>query len=186
MHIIFIDESGIHKQVDHSTVVLVYVLIESVENVEHKIIEIEKELKIKSFHWKEQRWKIKGAFLAKIAKLPFKIKVAILRNPINLSKEVENVLCHLITEKKIKKIIIEGKKPRWYELKIKKVLRDKGVSVRKLRSAKGTSFPGLRLADAMAGLIRSFCDNPKDENKKFYQLFEKKITAQFLGGQVTS
>lgn len=184
--IIFIDESGIHKQVDHSSIVLVYVMLEDVEEVERQILEIEKKLKIQPFHWSDQRWKIRGPFLSEIAKLPFSIKVAILRNPINLSQEMENMLQHLITEKKIRKIIIEGKKPRWYELKIKKVLRDKGISVKKLRTARDTSFPSLRLADALAGLARAYFDNPKGLNKKLYSLFKNKITAQFMGGQVTS
>lgn len=184
--VIFIDESGIHKEVGHSVIVLVYVIFKNIEGVEQRIIEIEKELKIKPFHWKEQRWKIKKSFLSKIVGLPFEVKVFVLKNPINIHQETENALRHLITEKKIKKIIIEGNKPKWYELKIKKVLRDKGISVNRLRSARGTSFPGLRLADALAGLIRSYFDKPMDENKKFYQLLKKKITALFLGGQVTS
>lgn len=41
---IFIDESGIHKKVDHSTVVLVYLETQKVENVEQRVIILEKEL----------------------------------------------------------------------------------------------------------------------------------------------
>lgn len=49
--IIFIDESGIHKKVDHSTFALAYVEFENYPVVEKKILDIEAKLKIDYFHW---------------------------------------------------------------------------------------------------------------------------------------
>ena len=49
MHI-FIDESGIHKKVDHSSFALVYVEVDNFHVIEERIHAIEKELKIEKFH----------------------------------------------------------------------------------------------------------------------------------------
>ena len=43
--LIFIDESGVHKQDGKSSVVLVYVMVDDVEKLEKSILEIEKTLK---------------------------------------------------------------------------------------------------------------------------------------------
>lgn len=49
--IVFIDESGITKQTDHSTFVLVYIEFHNYEALESKIIALEKKLGIPEFHW---------------------------------------------------------------------------------------------------------------------------------------
>ena len=92
---------------------------------------------------------------------------------------------YLIIERKIKKIIIDGKKPKWYERKIKKVLRDRGVSVKKLRTLYDEASPGLRLSDALAGLTRAYYDKPTKTIEELYKLLENKITAQLVSGQRT-
>jgi hypothetical protein len=102
-----------------------------------------------------------------------------------LSKELEHCLQYLIIEKKIKKIILDGKKPKWYERRIKKILREKGVSIKKLRTLNDQSSAGLRLADALAGLVRHYHDRPTDTVKRLYQLLTNKITAQLVDGQKT-
>jgi len=181
--IIFIDESGIHKQKEHSTIVLVYIEIVVLPELEQEILKIEKKLKIPSFHWAEHGWKVREKFIKAIASLKFTYKVAILQNPIYLPKELEKVLLHLVVEKNIRKIIIDGKKPRWYERRLKKILRDKGISVRKLKTARADSSPGLHLADALAGLIRYHHDKPKSKAKNLYNLIKKKQTVQLVDGQ---
>ena len=40
--LIFIDESGIHKKDSNSSVVLVYVMVEDIENIEKAILKAEK------------------------------------------------------------------------------------------------------------------------------------------------
>ena len=42
----------------------------------------------------------------------------------------------MMIEKNIKNVYIDGKKPKWYAKRIKKILRDKGISIRKLRTIK--------------------------------------------------
>ena len=162
--LIFIDESGTHKAVDHATIVLVYVEITDLAKFESKVELIEKELGIRYFHWNTERWVTREKFLEKLLKLDFTLKVAILKNPVQFSKSLEDVLRHLVIEGNIRKIMIDGKKPKWYSQKLKKVLRDKGISVRKVTMVrKDESSPGIRVADCLAGLIRYKYDNPESD-----------------------
>ena len=175
MHI-FIDESGIHKKVDHCSFALVYVEIDDFAKIEKRICEIEKELKIEKFHWSQVAWKFKEKFIIEILKLDFKVKIAIIKNPVNPAKELERILSHMAIEKKISGIFIDGKKPKWYGLKIKKVLRDKGVSVKKVKMVKDDQVACVRLADMVAGLSRSHFDKKNEKRlRDYYKLLEKKI-----------
>ena len=51
--VIFIDESEVHKIVDHSSFAVVYVEVEKVMELRKKLVEINKSLSIDSFHWSE-------------------------------------------------------------------------------------------------------------------------------------
>ena len=119
---------------------MVYIEVCGLPGFEEKILKIENKLKILPFHWAENGWKVREKFIKSMASLDFTYKVAILRNPICLPKKLEKVLLHLVVEKNIRKIIIDGKKPRWYERKLKKILRDKGISVKKLKNRKRRIF----------------------------------------------
>ncbi len=174
--LIFIDESGVHRPVGKSTFVLAYIEIKNYENLSDVFIQCEKDLDIKYFHWAETAWPVKEKFIQKILDLDFKVKVAVLDNPINPSFEIERVLTHMIVEHNITKIIIDGKKPKWYERKIKKILRDKMITIKKLRTAKDESEAGIRLADLVAGMTRWHFENKnKEKIDKYYQKLRKKI-----------
>lgn len=174
--IVFIDESGIHKKVDHSTFALAYITVNNYDQIEQRILQIEKKLKINNFHWSETIWKTKKEFMDLALSLDFNVKIAIVKNPVRPDWELEKVLSHTIIEKDIKKIFIDGKKPKWYERKIKHILRDKNISVKKLKTVTDQQSAGIRLADMIAGLTRSYFDkkNPKRFNK-YYKRLEKKI-----------
>ncbi|MDO8452817.1 MAG: DUF3800 domain-containing protein [bacterium] len=178
--IIFIDESGTHKQVDHSTIALVYVEVENLEVFEKAIVDIEEKLKIKYFHWTDEKWEKREKFIEQLIKLDFFLKVAILKNPIRLSKSLEEALKHLVVEENIKKIVLDGRKPKWYSQGLKKVLRDKGVSVKKIVTVrKEESSPGVRVADCLAGLIRSYYDNPNNLSSRLYKKLKKTEKIKF-------
>ena len=111
-----------------------------------------------------------------ILKLDFQAKIAIVKNPINPSKELEKVLLHTIVENNIKTIYIDGEKPKWYERKIKKVLRDKGVSIRKLKTVRSSQCAGARIADMVAGLARTYYDSKNlAKIEKYFKKLKKKI-----------
>lgn len=165
--VIFIDESGIHKRVGHSTMAVVYVEIRNLENFQNDFFQILKDLKLEEFHWAEQGWKVRRKFFEKAFNLEFLFKVAVFENPVNPNKMMEIVFQNLITEKNIYRIFIDGKKPKWYERGLKKALRTKGIKVKKLRTVrKETSYYGIQLADGLAGLVRYYKDNQDSEDAK--------------------
>lgn len=172
---VFIDESGNHKQAGYAANAVVYITIENLETVEGKLKQIIQDLDLESFHWAEHGWKVKGKFLKEIIKLNFKFKVGIFKNPVKTNDMTETVFQHLITERDIERVWIDGKQPKWYERRLKKVLRDKGISVKKLRTVRNeTSNPGIQLADALAGLSRYHFENPQAEDaKRWYQRLKK-------------
>lgn len=181
---IFIDESGTHKQSGLAVNAVVYIKIENLEKVEKGIRKILAELKLEAFHWAEHGWKVRINFLERILNLDFTFKVGVFKNPVKIGEMTEIILQHLITEKDVRNVFIDGKQPKWYERRLKKVLRDKGISVRKLRTVRNEiSQPGIQLADALAGLVRYHFDNPnaKDAAKWFGKLEkEKKLQGQFI------
>ena len=99
-----------------------------------------------------------------------------------MPEAMDNIFDSLLTEKKISKIVIDGKHPLWYQRRIKSGLRRKGITVKKLRMASDESAAGLRVADALAGLIRSHYDKPTELTASLFRLLQTKITA-LAGGQ---
>ncbi len=82
----------------------------------------------------------------------------------------------MIVERNIKQIIIDGKKLKRYERIIKKILRDKGVPVKKLKTGRDTQHAGIRVADMVAGLARVYAEK-RNLNKiiPYYEKLKKKI-----------
>jgi hypothetical protein len=181
--LIFIDESGIHKKVDHSSFVLAYVALENYEQASRAIAQTEKNLGINYFHWSnfgsKRGWKTREKFIESVSGLPFVFKYTITKNPVLPEEGLFNAISHFFREKNIKKIVIDGSQPKWYERQIKRSLRSRNISIKKLKISRDTSEPLLRLADALAGLIRSYHDSPTGVAKELYELLQakNKITA---------
>ncbi|MCX6754451.1 MAG: DUF3800 domain-containing protein [Candidatus Nomurabacteria bacterium] len=174
---IFIDESGINKQDGKSSIALVYLEINKLDIIQTAVIETEKKLKIKHFHWSHSTWAVRQKFIEEICKYEFSIKIAFIKNPFKSNTAYEYALEHLIIEKNITNLIIDGKKNKTYERKFKKILRDKGISVKKLKTGNDEGYPALRVADAVAGVVRFNNENPANENiKNIYHLVSKKIS----------
>ena len=182
--LVFIDESGIHKQDGQSATALVYVAVEHEETLDKAILAIEKDLKIELFHWSKQIWKIRHIFMEKLLKENFTVKIFMFRNPFTQEK-LENGWRHLLIDKYITKITIDGQKSRRYVQYLRKVLRQSGVAVKKVRMGNDRAFPCLRLADLFAGLTRAYINGPNNkEVVKLYNLAKIKITIQLMDGQV--
>ncbi|MDP2587032.1 MAG: DUF3800 domain-containing protein [Candidatus Komeilibacteria bacterium] len=180
---IFIDESGIHKPVGQSTVVLVYVAVNDVDRLSDAIIQAEQALRIEPFHWNKQIWHVREAFLRVVCREKFTVKAAIIQNPFN-ETAFEQALHDLLTEKRIRNIIIDGQKSAKYLARLKNVLRHRGATVKKIRMGNDVAWPILRLADLYAGLIRSYCDQlDKKEIRILYSLAKNKIATLIKGGQ---
>lgn len=173
---IFIDESGVHKETGRSSIALVYLSIENLDALQNAVLEAEHEIKIKNFHWSHSAWNVRKRFVKMICRQDFTAKIALIRNPFLASHGYEYALKHLVVEHNIKWLIIDGKKGKSYARKLKKVLRDKGISVKKLKTANDEAYPALRVADAFAGIVRyrdEFPDNKKVN--ELYLLIAKKI-----------
>jgi len=181
---VFIDESGIHKQDGQSTTAVVYVKVEDVEGLDKIILRTEKYLRIDPFHWRGESWKIRRAFLQAVVRENFEVKIFVFQNPFT-GEKFENALRHLLVEKGIRNIILDGDKLQRNVARLKKVLRDSGTSVKKIRMGNDQSFPCLRLADLFAGLTRAYFEDSKNKKAaELYYLAKIKIATQLMGGQV--
>src|SRR3989344_3237683 len=164
---VFIDESGVHKQIDHSTTAIVYVQTNHVNSISNRLEEINAQLKINSFHWAHHGWKLRMKYFKLVSYLDFTAKIALFNNPVKPDLMLETVFQHLITENNLHDVYIDGYKPKWYSRKLKKVLRDKGLSVSKLKAVRNEkSYPALQLADAIAGLSRYSYDYPTNNKAR--------------------
>jgi len=182
--VIYIDESGTHKQSGHAANAVVYVTLDNIEEIENQLRQILTDLKLDSFHWADHGWKVREKFLKEVIELKFEFKVGIFKNPVKMGEMTEAVFQHLITEKDIEIVWIDGKQPKWYERRLKKVLRDKGISVKKLRTVRNeASQPGIQLADTLAGLSRYHFENPEAKDaKRWFERLKKegKLRAQVI------
>lgn len=173
---IFIDESGVHKSIDHSSVAIVYLEVTNYSTFEQSVLEIERRLNIQTFHWAETAWPVKKQFLDAVLKLEFFVKVAVINNSTTFSKDLETIFLHMIVEPNIRAVYLDGKKSKRYERTIKKVLRDRGISVRKVRTVNDSQFAGIRVADMVAGLVRTVADGKKlPRMQPFYLRLKSKL-----------
>jgi len=175
MHV-FVDESGIQKQTGHSAFALVFVSVKNDERLNAEVATIENEIGCGAFHWAETKWKHREAFLERILSLEWDAKIGIIGNPIDPEAELERMMCNLLVETRISGIHIDGKKSKRYERRMKKVLRDKGISTKKLKTVNDEAYAGIRIADALAGLFRSYHDDPENSraNRWYEQIRRKK------------
>lgn len=173
--IISIDESGVHKQDGKSVIALVYVEVANAEAIDQLVLDTERQAGMKDFHWAHRNWQLREAFIKGIAAGDFKVKVAYVTNPIFMDKALAEALQHLIAERNIGQILIDGDKPKAYTRQLKKVLRDKGITVKKIRSVNDESYPMIRIADAVAGAARATYDDPNGKASRLLKMLESKI-----------
>ncbi len=156
--LVFIDESGTNKGSGHSVFAVVYIAVFDYGRFESAVQAIETELRISYFHWAKCAPPVREKFLERLAKLEFTAKVAVVRNPSFPDEDLERLLPHMLIERNRNSVTLDGQKPLWYTRKLKKILRDKGVTTKKLKSASDESSAGIRVADAIAGLTRAYYD----------------------------
>ncbi|MBI2008288.1 DUF3800 domain-containing protein [Candidatus Amesbacteria bacterium] len=181
--IVYIDESGTHLGAKNATLSVVYLEVKKHADFENKVLLIEKKLGISHFHWNKQDWRNREKFMDELMNLNFTFGVAIYGHPEKFASKFPDMLAHLVTQTEIAKMVIDGYKPKWYLNALKKMLRDRGTSVKKLVSArKDESYPGLRVADCLAGLIRYHYDHSKSNAERWVKKLkkEKKLIFELL------
>jgi len=153
----------------------VYVAVKDLEATEQLVLKAEQSAGIHGFHWAHRNWHMRRRFIEEIATGDFKVKIAYVTNPIVLDKALSEALQHLLAERHISQILVDGDKPKTYTRQLKKVLRDKGITVRKIRSVKDEAYPMIRIADAVAGAARATYDDPRGKAAPLLRLLESKI-----------
>ena len=78
-------------------------------------------------------------------------------------------------ERHISQITIDGHKPKHYIHQLKKVLRDKNISVKKIRAVNDEAYPLVRLADAIAGVSRAADEEPQGRAAPLFKRIKSKI-----------
>ena len=174
--LVFIDESGIHRKSGYSVIALVCITdAAALEKVDEQVLELEQTMGTRYFHWADRGWPFRREFVQGIAKLDFTIRLARLTNPIKLDQSLVDILPYLLPERAIERLFIDGKKSKQYVRTLKRLLRDKGISVKKLRTVNDVSYPGIRVADAVAGTSRYYLDHQNKRAIGLYKVLEPKI-----------
>lgn len=99
--------------------------------IDTEITKVEKELNIVKFHWSETSWPVKIKFFNKVVTLPFTFVSDVFNNPINQEKVLESFIFKILKNQDIEVLYIDGAKPRWYASRLKKLLRDHGISIKR-------------------------------------------------------
>ena len=170
---VFIDESGVNKKIDYSCFAFVFINKKDYILIEKSILDLEKLLKIKKFHWKSNVWKIKFEFLKLISESNSNFKIKIIVNPIDQEKELEICFLDFIKDNKNNYIFIDGKKSKKYENKIKKYLKNNNISIKNIKTIKSDNSAGIKIADYVAGFFRYYFDNKGKIEKDFINIFNK-------------
>jgi hypothetical protein len=176
---VYIDESGTNKLNNNSSIAFVYIKVLDQEIFDKRILSIEKELGIKTFHWVAHSWKVREKFLDKVLSLDFVCKIMISHNPVNPDDQLEKALKYLIVEKEINNLTIDGDKSKTYTARVKKILRNKNITTKKIRGIKDEASPGIRVADMCAGLSRYYYDNKSEQSSIMFNKLKSKIEIIF-------
>lgn len=175
-YIVYIDESNILSKTGNSVYTAVYIKFLNKDYFGEKVISIEKDLKIPYTHWSDMPWKIRLKFAKQLKSIDFMCKIIVYKNPIVQETILEDFLPKVIErEDNLFKIVIDGNKGKDYELKLKRLLKEKLLKSHKVIFMNDKNEPLVRLADFIAGLLRSYTDNKNKENDYIYELLKHKI-----------
>jgi hypothetical protein len=181
---LFVDESGTNRQTGVCSFVAVIVKAASIPALNRGVIAVEKLLGIETFHWSGTAWPLKEKFINELNNYDFRFVFQINKNPLtNFNGALESLLLAAADGLIVSGLIIDGKKGKNYERNLKKALRDKKLPTKKLRTGNDESYPALRVADAIAGLVRSHYNKPTPTSKKLMKLLESKLKASISAGQ---
>lgn len=175
-YIVYIDESNISASDGHSVYACIFIVYIKKELITNQLINIESDLKISYLHWVDMPWKLRIKFSEKIKNLNFICNFALYNNPIIQENTLENFLTKIVNTQNTKfKIIIDGKKGNRYKQRLKIKLKKIGIITSNLIFVNDKGEVFIRLADFMAGLIRSHTDDKNKHNKYMFDILKHKI-----------
>ncbi|HZM64578.1 MAG TPA: DUF3800 domain-containing protein [Candidatus Saccharimonadales bacterium] len=174
--ILSIDESGTHRQNGYSIVALICITDhDALYKLDQQIVALERSIGTTNFHWAYKGWPFRRDFVNGLAALDFSIRLIQLPNPVKLDQALAETLPYVIPEKRVERLFIDGKKHKQYVRTLKKILRDKNITAKKIKTVNDDAYPTIRIADAVAGVVRYYLDNPNKEAAKLYKAIESKI-----------
>ncbi len=173
--IIYIDESGISSQTGDSVYVSLYIEFNKQIDVSNEITKIEKQLKISYTHWNEMPWKLRLKFAEKIKDLDFEVKAMVYSKPLLPDRGLKISLFEFVKNSGVSYMFIDGKKNKKYEKELKSLLRDRGIKVYGLKIVDDKKESLIRLADFIAGSIRSYIDFSNKYSIFIFNLLKDKI-----------
>lgn len=159
----------------HSVHVSLYIEFNNRLDLSNEITKIEKQLKISYTQWTEMPWKLRLKFAEKIKDLDFEVKALVYSNPILPEAGLRISLFEFAKDSGIASIFIDGKKNKGYEKELKALLRNRGIKVYDLRIIDDKKESLIRIADFMAGLIRSYTDFSNKYSIFIFNLLKDKI-----------
>lgn len=177
LEIISIDESGITSKTGYSVYVFIFIKIKDYVSISKNIIQIEKELNLDYIHRNEMSWKIRHRAAQKLQSLNFTVRAAVHQNPIIPDIAFKASLIHVFIEiNHAYRIFVDGIKNKEYKTQINKLLKSKNMKTYKIKFVSDKTEPTLRLADFIAGSIRSFLDDTDNTSAELiFKTFKHKI-----------
>jgi hypothetical protein len=173
---IFVDESGTNKSTGVSVFAAVLVDPDKLQELDQLVAAAEEAAKVRSFHWSKAPWPVREAFIKAVARGDFSVRHQLSKNPLtDFGAALESTLITASEGMEVQKVVLDGRKDKSYERRLKKALRDKGMSSKKLRTADDEAFPMLRVADAVAGLLRANANNPSDKTQALMKSMRKRL-----------
>ena len=119
-------------------------------------------------------WKLRLKFAEKIKDLDFYVKAVVYKNPILPDFGLKYSLFEFVKVKDVKSVFIDGKKNKDYEKELKGLLRNKGLKVH-IRIVDDKKESLIRLADFIAGLIRSYSNTLDKDSIYMFNLLKNKL-----------
>ena len=173
---IFVDESGTNKSSGVCVFAAVLIDLEKLPALDELVMAAEKAAKVRSFHWANAPWPVRETFIRTVTKGDFIVRHQLSKNPLrNFWDALESTLITATEGIAVQRVVLDGRKDKSYERRLKKVLRDKGLSSKTLRTANDESYPMLRVADAVAGLIRSNANKPTEQTQALMKSLAKRM-----------
>ncbi|HEY2003856.1 MAG TPA: DUF3800 domain-containing protein [Candidatus Saccharimonadia bacterium] len=173
---VFVDESGTNKSSGVCVFAAILVETEQLDPLNDLVVAAEAKAKVKSFHWSKAPWPVRETFLKAVVKGDFVVRYQLSKNPLrDFGVALESTLITAAEGVDVQRIILDGRKDKSYERRLKKVLRDKGLSSKRLRTADDEAYPMLRVADAVAGVLGAHANKPSDKTKVLMKAMSKRL-----------
>jgi hypothetical protein len=172
---VFIDESGTNKPSGQCVFVAVLIEAHKLADVSDMIEVAEGLSKTNIFHWRGKPPAVREEFITLLSRIDFVARYVVLNSPLkNYNDVLKDLLISSCLGINMTKIIVDGRKSKSYERHLKMVLRSNGVSTKKLKTAADEAYPGIRVADALAGLIRTHSNRPTATSVKLINELRKR------------